>query len=172
MGFHQNEKKLFQSLDGYNKSSFSKVNENKKWVELDESDRDDEIRNVLPTPRIKYWHWPYNMGRVVMVKEALELLNIENNYEGSYTIKVNDSLASWNNKTFKLYCKDNKLIVSECDEPADFEFSIQRLSQLVFGHIGAKEAINMELITINTPSLIPLLINTFTKRTTMLWQAY
>lgn len=133
---------------------------------------DDEIRNVLPTPRIKYWHWPYNMGRVVMVKEALELLNIENNYEGSYTIKVNDSLASWNNKTFKLYCKDNKLIVSECDEPADFEISIQRLSQLVFGHIGAKEAINMELITINTPSLIPLLINTFTKRTTMLWQAY
>ena len=133
---------------------------------------DDEVRNILPTPRIKYWHWPYNMGRVVVVKDALEMLNIKETFEGSYTLKVNDKLANWNNKTFKISCKDNKLSVFECDDPADFEISIQRLSQIVFGHISAEEALKMELIKVNNTEAILSLKKTFTKRTTMLWQAY
>lgn len=133
---------------------------------------DDEIRNILPTPRIKYWHWPYMQGRIVCVKEFLNLINVEEPFDGSYTIKVNDSLADWNNRTFKISCKDNKLYVKEAEESADFEISIQRLSQIAIGHLSAKEAVKYDFIKINDLQKIKLLEKSFTKRTTMLWQAF
>lgn len=133
---------------------------------------DDEIRNILPTPRLKYWHWPNKMGRVVMVKEALELLKLEENFDGSYIIKVNDEHAPWNNTSFKLECKDNRLIVNETNESEDFEVSIQRLSQLILGHVSGKEAIKLELIKTINQDKEKLLNKTFSKRTTMLWQEF
>ena len=133
---------------------------------------DDEIRNILPTPRLNYWHWPNKMGRVVMVKEALELLKLEECFEGSYVIKVNDEHAPWNNKNFKLSCNNERLVVNECEEKEDFEVSIQRLSQLVLGHVSGKEAIKLELIKVNNQEKEKLLKKTFSKRTTMLWQEF
>ena len=133
---------------------------------------DDEIRNILPTPRLKYWHWPNKMGRVVMVKEALELLKLEEGFDGYYVIKVNDEHAPWNNKNFKLSCNNERLVVSECEEKEDFEVSIQRLSQLVLGHVSGKEAIKLELVKVNNQEKEKLLKKTFTKRTTMLWQEF
>ena len=133
---------------------------------------DDEIRNILPTPRLNYWHWPNKMGRVVMVKEALELLKLEESFEGSYVIKVNDEHAPWNNKNFKLSCNNERLVVNECEEKEDFEVSIQRLSQLVLGHVSGKEAIKLELIKVNNQEKEKLLKKTFSKRTTMLWQEF
>lgn len=133
---------------------------------------DDEIRMVLPTPRIKYWHWPYMMGRVVMVKEALKLLKLEENFKGSYTLKVKDDLANWNNKTFKISCLNKRLIVEETTKKADFEITIQRLSQLVFGYIGGKEALKLELLKVNNQTKEQSLIKSFSKRTTMLWQEF
>ena len=38
------------------------------------------------------------------------MLNIKETFEGSYTLKVNDKLASWNNKTFKISCKDKEKV--------------------------------------------------------------
>lgn len=133
---------------------------------------DDEIRNILPTPRLNYWHWPNKMGRVVMVKEALELLSIKEGFEDSFTIKVNDKHADWNNKTFKLSYKNNGLLVEETDEPCDFETTIQRMSQLILGHVGGEQAIRLELVDVNNADKINIFNKVFTKRTTMLWQEF
>lgn len=133
---------------------------------------DDEIRNIIPTPRINYWNWPNKMGRVVMVKEALELMNIEDEFNDPFTIKVNDAQADWNNKTFKISCKNHSLIVEESTDTADFEVSIQRLSQLILGHISGKQALDFEFLTVNNSAKEPLIKKTFTKRTTMLWQEF
>ncbi len=133
---------------------------------------DDEIRNILPTPRIQYWHWPNKMGRVVMVKEALELLNIEEPFETSYNLKVNDSLADWNNKTFHICCVNGHLVVEETNDPEDFEITIQRLSQITLGHLSAKDAVKLNLIKVNNENKLKALYKTFTKRTTMLWQEF
>lgn len=132
----------------------------------------DEIRNILPSPRIKYWHWPNKMGRVVIVDKALSLMNIEEEFDDSYTIKVNDNLASWNNQTFKISCKNHKLIVKISDEPIDFEVSIQNMSQLILGHLDGKMAIDLNLITVNNNQKVKMFKKTFTKRTTMLWQEF
>ena len=133
---------------------------------------DDEIRNILPTPRLSYWHWPNKMGRVVMAKEALELLKIKECFDGSFSIKVNDKHANWNNKTFKLSYKNNGLLVEETEDPCDFEMSIQRFSQLVLGHIGGEQAIRLELVDVNNADKINVFNKVFTKRTTMLWQEF
>ena len=133
---------------------------------------DDEVRAILPTPRINYWHWAYMMGRIVVVKDVLELLKLENSFEGSYTIKVKDDLADWNNKTFKVSCKENRLLVEETDNEADFEITIQRLSQLAMGYISGKEALKLELLKVNNQEKIHLLEKSFSKRTVMLWQEF
>ncbi len=133
---------------------------------------DDEIRNILPSPRINYWHWPNKMGRVVMVKEALELLNIEDCFEDSYNLKVLDLHADWNNKTFNISCQNGHLIVKETNEPEDFEISIQRLSQITLGHLSAKEAVKYNFIKILNQNKTKLLYKSFSKRTTMLWQEF
>lgn len=133
---------------------------------------DDEIRNILPSPRIKYWNWPNKMGRVVNVKKALELLRIEDEFNGSFTINVEDKHALWNNKTFKITCLNNKLVVEEVEEKADFDISIQRITQLIYGHIDAKEAIKLNLIKVNNENKTNLLKKVFVKRTTMLWQEF
>ena len=104
--------------------------------------------------------------------KALELLKLEEGFDGSYVIKVNDEHAPWNNKNFKLLCNNDRLVVSECEEKEDFEVSIQRLSQLVLGHVSGKEAIKLELVKVNNQEKEKLLKKTFTKRTTMLWQEF
>lgn len=132
----------------------------------------DEFRNLLSTPRVSYWQWANKMGRVVMVKEALELLNIKDGFKGSYILKVNDEYAPWNNKNFKISCNNNHLLVEEVSRKADFEVSIQRLSQLILGHLSSTEALNLELIQVNNLKKINLFEKTFSKRTTMLWQEF
>ena len=58
-----------------------------------------------------------------MVKEALELMKIHDNFGGSYVLRVNDNLASWNNKAFKISCMNNKLKVEECEEEEYEEYA-------------------------------------------------
>ncbi len=133
----------------------------------------DEFRNLLPSPRINYWQWPNKMGRVVMVKEALELLNIKDNFKGSYTLKINDKYAPWNDKIFQISCQNHHLLVNEkITKKFDYEITIQRLSQLILGHLSASEALSLELIKVNNSNKNDLLTKTFTKRTTMLWQEF
>lgn len=133
---------------------------------------DDEVRNILPTPRIKYWHWAYMQGRIVVVEDFLNLIKIEDDFIGSFTIKVNDALASWNNKTFEVESVNNKLCVKESTKEADFEISIQRLSQVAIGHLSGKEALKLNLVKVNNLSKTKLFEKAFSKRTTMLWQAF
>ena len=132
---------------------------------------DDEIRNILPSPRISYWHWPNKMGRVVLVEEALKLLNIKDSFD-SFSIKINDDLAPWNNQTFDISCDGNKVNVSCDDSVADFEMDINRFSQMIYGHIDAIQAIKLNFIKVNNDKKIKDLEKLFYKKTTMLWQEF
>lgn len=135
--------------------------------------KDDNLRLVLPTPRIQYWEWANMMFRVVMVKETLEAMKINNKIKGSFTLKVNDNQASWNNKVFKITAQNGKLLVVETNlKKANIEVSIQRLSQLIIGFIGGNEAIDLELVNIFNTNKIELFKSIFLKRKTMLWQMF
>ena len=132
---------------------------------------DDEIRNILPSPRISYWHWPNKMGRVVLVEEALKLLNIKNSFD-NFSIKINDDLAPWNNQTFNVSCVNDKVNVSCDNSLADFEMDINRFSQLIYGHIDATQAIKLNFVKINNKTRIRDFEKLFYKKTTMLWQEF
>ena len=132
---------------------------------------DDEIRNILPSPRISYWHWPNKMGRVVLVEEALKLLNIKNSFD-NFSIKINDDLAPWNNQTFNVSCVNDKVDVSCVNSLADFEMDINRFSQLIYGHIDASQAIKLNFVKINNKTKIRDFEKLFYKKTTMLWQEF
>lgn len=135
-------------------------------------ERDDNLRTVLPNPRINCWWWPNMMGRIVMVKEALELLNIKQKFNKSYNLRVVDKMASWNDKTFNISYSNKHLKVVETKEKIDIEISIQRLTQLVFGFLSAKDAIESNLIIIYNQSASDSFCKSFTKRKVMIWQEF
>lgn len=132
----------------------------------------DNTRNILPNCRIKYWQWPFVMIRVVVVKDAIEAMQINKDIQ-KFTIKVNDEQAPWNNKVFSISSKNLKITVEEENTSNyDFEINIQRLSQLVFGFIDAKEAIETNQIKVFNQSSVSELNKLFIKKETMMWQKF
>lgn len=135
--------------------------------------KDDNIRVVLPTPRIQNWEWPNMMFRIVDVKQAIELMKA-NNIKGSFKIKVIDKQAEWNNKIFKVSIDKNEINVTpiENTKTYDFETTIQRLSQLVIGFVDGNEAIKLEIVKVNNDKKIDLFNQFFTRRPNMIWHPF
>ncbi len=135
--------------------------------------KDDNLRLLLPTPRVQYWEWANMMFRVVIVKDALEAMEIDPKIKGSLTLKVCDNQAIWNHKVFKITANNGKLNVLETNlKKANIEIDIQRLSQLILGFIGGNEALQLELVKIFNEKKIALFKSIFQKRQTMLWQMF
>ena len=132
----------------------------------------DNLRTILPSPRITTYRWPNMMGRIIDVKKALELYKVNKSFKKSINMKVVDLMNPHNNKTFKLSCINNKLSVLETKEKDDFSIDINRLSQLLFGFLSAKELIEIDEINISNKSIIPVIESLFTKRKTMIWQEF
>lgn len=136
--------------------------------------RNDNLRMLLPNPRIQYWEWANMMFRVVVAKEAFKAMKINFKTKGKFRLKVNDLQAPWNHQVFELFVENGTLDVKEWgnSKAYDFEISIQRLSQLVLGFMSGEEAIQLEVVHIKSPNKIDLFKKVFTKRPTMLWQMF
>ena len=132
----------------------------------------DNLRSILPSPRITTWRWPNMMGRIIDVKKVLELYKVNKPFKKDFNMKVIDHMNSHNNKTFNISCKNNKLMVEETNEKDDICININRLSQLLFGFLSAKELIELDEIFIFNKSIIPAIESLFTKRKTMIWQEF
>lgn len=132
----------------------------------------DNLRTILPSPRITTWRWPNMMGRIIDVKKVLELYKVNRPFKKDFNMKVVDYMNLHNNKTFNISYENNKLIVKETDEKDDICININRLSQLLFGFLSAKELIEIGEINISNKSTIPLIESLFTKRKTMIWQEF
>ena len=131
----------------------------------------DGIRNVIDTPRVSYSNWPNKAGRVVDVLKALNMIRTKHNFKGSFTIKVDDSSAPFNEGIYQISCKDNRLNAKIVNKrKADYEISINRLSQLIFGHLCAQEAIKLDLVKINNEKA--QFLEAFNKKDTMIWREF
>ena len=132
----------------------------------------DNLRTILPSPRITTWRWPNMMGRIIDVKKVLELYKVNKPFKKDFNLKVIDHMNPYNNKTFYISYKNNKLIVEETNKKDDICININRLSQLLFGFLSAKELIEIGEIFIFNKSIIPVIESLFTKRKTMIWQEF
>ena len=132
---------------------------------------DDEIRLIMPTPRFNVGAWANKAGRVVDVIKAFEMIKPAKITNQSFTIKINDECAPWNDGIYKVKVRDflqaTKL---EHTKKADFEIDINRLSQLVYGFIDSNQAIKHNLVKINKYK--PCFLYAFPKHETMLWQEF
>lgn len=73
-----------------------------------------------------------SMLRIVDARKILESLDFPE-CNDSFTVKVNDPFASWNNTPFKITFSNGKATTSEHTGPVDLETDIGALTQLVVG---------------------------------------
>lgn len=99
---------------------------------------DDMIQYMLPNPRVKREVGAGMMFRVVDVKAALLQKNAEGMENCSFSIKIKDSIAPWNETPYKVSVRDGKIHVSECSN-AEIECDIQAFSQLFVGYLTPSE---------------------------------
>ncbi len=94
--------------------------------------------------------------------EKLRSLNLK-----SFSLKVTDNYASWNNKTFKLDINGRGISVEETDINPDLTISISDFSQLITGFINLTEAREMNKIE-GKVEYLDKLENVFTKHPTLI----
>lgn len=76
---------------------------------------------------------PYYMARIVDVKEFLLRYPFDIVGE-SFTIKISDPIANWNNRSFHLNWSSGNLLISESEVGPKVEMDIGTLSTLVMGY--------------------------------------
>ena len=80
------------------------------------------------------------MWRIIDVSKVMESYTFENNLNRSFTIKVKDPYADWNNGVFRVEINQGKVKMLETDlSQGEISCSIQALSQLVSGYISLEE---------------------------------
>lgn len=100
---------------------------------------DDLTYFRLPDPKKEVVLYPFMSGRIVDVQKALESLEVPADLKCHFTLKILDSLASWNNCCFAVFVTKGKVSIALADGQPDIECSIGAFSQLFFGRLSAKE---------------------------------
>lgn len=139
---------------------------------------DDNTVLLLDNPRIEQKIEAGMMIRVIDVKKALEAYVYPLVYKGSFTIKVEDEYAPWNNGIFKVSIGEGTAMVEDLvnspnnDILIDIECNIQTFSQIVLGYIGLKEAVELGQIAAHNCALLDDLEVIFKKRATHMTDAF
>ncbi|MHA1213471.1 MAG: GNAT family N-acetyltransferase, partial [Candidatus Heimdallarchaeota archaeon] len=91
------------------------------------------------------------MFRVVDIPEALKLLNFPKELSFTFTLKVTDPSAPWNEEPLEIEIKDGKITIkSFSGSTFDFETDIKAFTQLYAGYRTIGELVEMKKVKINT----------------------
>ncbi|MFW5787610.1 MAG: GNAT family N-acetyltransferase [Bacillota bacterium] len=105
---------------------------------------DDNTIYMLSDPEREHETSLGMMWRIVDVKKVMESFTIKEEVDTSFTLKVEDPHADWNNKMFEIKIKNSQVVVKEIKtNSVDVICSIQALSQLISGYISLKERIKL-----------------------------
>ena len=89
----------------------------------------------LWTEDVKYQIEGNAMFRVIDVKEAIKLLNFDKKLDFSFTLKVNDEYAPWNEEPLEITIKNSKAKVTKAEESTfDMQINIKAFTQLFVGY--------------------------------------
>lgn len=128
---------------------------------------DDMIRHLAFTPDFKCEIKPFMMNRIIDIHKALEH-NAYSCNDCNIIIQVDDPIASWNEGTWKLIIQDGKGHLHPTQETPDVTLSIGRLSQLTIGYLDMNTIIHLEGCILHDSSLLPILIDVFPKKVTLM----
>lgn len=90
---------------------------------------------------------PFVMARVINVKEVLKILIQNTNCDVNFTLCIEDNLASWNNKVFKI---DGSKVSELISCHSDIIMSINTFTQIAMGYISSFEAFALGLLISNS----------------------
>ena len=119
---------------------------------------------------IKMEMYPGAMFRLVDVEKALQILDFPKHCDFSFSMKLYDEFAPWNEEPFYVEIKEGRAKVqrmSKFEEGVDLETDIHSFTQLFVGFRTVEELATSYKMKVN-PEVIPHLAKAFPKRTTRL----
>ncbi len=119
---------------------------------------------------IKMEMYPGAMFRVVDVEKALQLLEFPKHVDFSFSLKLHDEFAPWNEEPFYVEIKEGWAEVqrmSKLEEGVDLETDIRSFTQLFVGFRTIEELATVYKSKVN-PEVVPYLAKAFPKSITRL----
>ncbi|QZY55431.1 GNAT family N-acetyltransferase [Crassaminicella profunda] len=117
---------------------------------------------IQPSPTNSVRIYPFMCGRIIHFKNALENSSFPKDMNFSFSIRIKDSYATWNDCSFVIKISKGKASVQKSNIDAiDVICDISTFTQLFFGTIDLHETIFLEKIIIHNPSLLKNLSKIF-----------
>lgn len=105
---------------------------------------------------------PFMCGRIINFKKALENCIFAESLIFSFSIKIIDDYAPWNNASFMVEIKEEKACVQKIDTTTvDLTCPINVFTQLFFGTINIYEGIETDKVILHNKSILSTLSKIF-----------
>ncbi|QXM06810.1 GNAT family N-acetyltransferase [Crassaminicella indica] len=110
---------------------------------------------IQPEPTNNLRIYPFMCGRIINFKDAIENSSFSKDINFSFSIRIKDSYAQWNNNTFIIKISNGKASVKKSNTAsADMVCDINIFTQLFFGAISIDQAVFLEKVTINNQAIL------------------
>ncbi|TCO78710.1 GNAT family N-acetyltransferase [Marinisporobacter balticus] len=120
---------------------------------------------IQPKPTNTVNIYPFMCGRIIHFKNALEHCIFAKKLNFSFSIKITDPYALWNNDTFEVTIKSGKPSVQEVVlSDVDMVCNINIFAQLFFGTIDIYDAIEIDGVKIHNPCILDSISKIFHRK--------
>ncbi len=117
---------------------------------------------------------PFMMNRVIDVKKAFEMGDYPNIGEHTISIKIDDSVADWNDGVWHLYLSQGNIRAEkgEAGDLFDAKISIQELSRMIIGYVSGKTLLEIGAIETDSQEAKHFIESVFVGRPTFINNMY
>ena len=124
--------------------------------------------------RLKSEIVPFMMNRVIDVKKAFEMGDYPNIGEYTIALKIDDSVADWNDGVWNLYLSQGNIRAEkgEADDLFDAKISIQELSRMIIGYVSGKTLLEIGAIETESQEAKHFIESVFVKKPTFINNMY
>jgi predicted acetyltransferase len=123
---------------------------------------DDPFRDLAEDPhRIETHAAEGAMLRVVDVERALETRVYIGSTPVSFTMRINDGSAPWNEGTWQVEAAEGQTRASRTESEADVELTANTLAPLYTGHMRPDVAAGVGLLKVNRPEALTAMAQAF-----------
>lgn len=106
------------------------------------------------------------MTRIVDVEAFFSQMVFDTTINDSFTVRVMDSCAEWNNTVFEIAISDGKTTITKTEASSDVEIGISVLSQISLDFMSFGDALYLQKLKLNNADKTELLNSVFPKRAT------
>lgn len=92
---------------------------------------------------------PFMMSRIIDIKPYMEVLAFPERLDFSFVLKAEDKHAVWNEVPYLVTIKDGKAELTQTDQTADLEITIQDLIRMTYGLLSFSDVASLGTAKIN-----------------------